>query len=353
MTNVLSANVPHYIVLAAALAGLFVASYIRSKKADTKPFVCPLGSDCAAVIHSPYSTFLGIPVEMLGIVYYALVVIMHLALLASGGGRPETLVFFSILASAAAFLFSGYLTFIQAVSLKQWCTWCLTSAALCVVIFLETVMTSEFSFLTLLTSHRSLLLGTHLLGVVLGLGGATYTDIFFFRFLRDLRISAREAEVLGTISQVVWLAIGILFLTGLFLYLPDMDALNHSPKFLMKMVVTAVLTVNGALLHFFVTPYLLQISFGDAAPRTASSPGMAPKLPRPANNLHGTRRLAYALGAVSITSWYLAFFLGLLPREAPLFFLPLFIGYTGMLLCAIGISQIVEQTIARKPALYD
>ena len=41
----------------------------------------------------------------------------------------------------------------------------------------------------LLSVYRPLILILHILGVVLGLGGAIISDIFFFKFLRDFLIS--------------------------------------------------------------------------------------------------------------------------------------------------------------------
>ena len=172
-----------------ALIGFSIATYIRHKKASFEALVCPIGHSCDTVIHSDYSRFFGFPIEYLGMLYYALITFSYITLIF----RPDLslpLVSLGLLiVSTVAFLFSLYLTFIQAFALKQWCTWCLISAGLCTLIFSFTLLGSEYGFISLLAEHRRWFIGAHLLGLVFGLGGATISDIMFFRFLKDLRVS--------------------------------------------------------------------------------------------------------------------------------------------------------------------
>lgn len=123
------------IVILIGLAGFLLASYIRNKKKKNKPLVCPLKSNCDTVINSDYSSFCGIRLEILGMIYYAFIAI--------GYGVANN--FFSISGavfnfmlpfSFFAFLFSLYLISVQAFVLRQWCTWCLFSAFFCTLIFI-------------------------------------------------------------------------------------------------------------------------------------------------------------------------------------------------------------------------
>ena len=86
------------------------------------------------------------------------------------------------------------------------------------------------------TYHDALLIA-HVAAMALGLGSATITDIFFFKFLKDFRISSWEAGVMRTLSLFIWFALGMLVVTGIGLYLPEADVLRQSPKFLTKLVV--------------------------------------------------------------------------------------------------------------------
>ena len=126
----------YVIIIFLSFTGFLIASYIRHhKKNIQEALICPLKANCDTVIHSDYSKFLGVPVENLGMTYYAftaagygLIIIfpaMGLPWIASG----------LMLSSVFAFAFSIYLTAVQAFALKNWCTWCLISASICGVIF--------------------------------------------------------------------------------------------------------------------------------------------------------------------------------------------------------------------------
>jgi len=319
-------------VIAAACGGASVVSYISYKKAQGGPLVCPVGSDCNAVVNSEYAKFFGIPLELFGILYYSLIILGYSFSFFAPQYALGTILFPLTL---GAFLFSLYLTFIQAFTLKQWCTWCLSSAGLSTTIFLLSTYLTDFGLIiTFLTQVKPFIVAFHLLGFALGLGGATISDIFFFKFLKDLRISEREATTLRTISQVVWFGLGLLVVSGIGLILTDPVAYFSSTKFLAKMFIVFVITVNGAFLNLYITPLLVSISFGD---KHKHIPG----------ELHHERGLAYAGGAISMVSWYLAFTLGLI-KWLPYSFWSLVVAYFVLLISAVAASQIVEHFIAQR-----
>jgi uncharacterized membrane protein len=128
------------VLLLVAVAGISLASYIRHCKTKKKPLVCPIDGSCDMVTGSEYSKFLGIPVELIGIAYYLIVALFHLAVLFVPWIFTPVVAAVSLGLSASAFLFSIYLTCIQAFILKHWCTWCVTSALLCAAIFLTTYL---------------------------------------------------------------------------------------------------------------------------------------------------------------------------------------------------------------------
>lgn len=133
----------YVLIIFLAFGGFLIARYIRHHKKNVQEaLVCPLKANCDTVIHSDYSQIFGIPVEILGMVYYCFVAVSYgaivifpflgLPLIASG----------LMLASVFAFVFSIYLTFVQAFILKNWCTWCLISAVICAAIFAIDASTS-------------------------------------------------------------------------------------------------------------------------------------------------------------------------------------------------------------------
>ena len=128
-------TIPYLIIIFVSFAGFILSIYIRHKKVTKETLTCPFHSNCETVIFSNYSKFFGIPVELIGIAYYLIVGISYGIFLGFGGTMPQFLVLGILSMTAAAFLFSLYLTFLQAFTLKQWCAWCLISAGFCTTIF--------------------------------------------------------------------------------------------------------------------------------------------------------------------------------------------------------------------------
>jgi uncharacterized membrane protein len=257
-------TISYVIIIFVAFSGFLLAAYIRHKKVSKETLVCPLRSNCGTVIFSDYSRFFGVPVELLGMAYYLIVAVVYGVFLAAPISMPQFVVFGIFSMTIAAFLFSLYLTFIQAFALKQWCAWCLVSAGFCTVIFLLTVFVSPRSPIMLFETYHELIAVFHVLAVTMGLGGATITDVLFFRFLRDLRISEQESEVLNVLSQVIWFGLAFLVITGIGLFLPEAEYLLSSSKFLVKMVVVSVILINGLFLNLLISPKLVPMSFGES-----------------------------------------------------------------------------------------
>lgn len=133
-------------VFALASCGFVVARHIyKHKKSDQSPLVCPLNFDCHAVVHSDYSKFLGVPVEIFGMIYYGLVSISYLIFIFMPNVLPPFEVGVVIISSLAAFIFSLYLICVQIFILKKGCFWCYISALICVLIFILTVFSYDFS----------------------------------------------------------------------------------------------------------------------------------------------------------------------------------------------------------------
>ena len=117
------------------------------------------------------------------------------------------------------------------------------------------------ALLETLASWRTGIIIAHIIGIAFGVGGATVSDFLFFRFLKDLKISHFESRTLNSVSAIIWIGLIMLVLSGVALYLPQAEQLNESSKFLTKMVVVAVIAVNGVVLNKIVSPKLKRISF--------------------------------------------------------------------------------------------
>jgi|ETNmetMinimDraft_16_1059900.scaffolds.fasta_scaffold329785_1 uncharacterized membrane protein len=116
-----------------AILGLYLSYYLWVKKQQDTEFNCPLKGKCHDVVHSQYSKFFGIPIELTGMIYYSVILIGY-SLTYTRTSLITTDVLFLI--STAAVSFSVYLTIIQIFVLRKLCTWCLVSALFSMVIFI-------------------------------------------------------------------------------------------------------------------------------------------------------------------------------------------------------------------------
>jgi uncharacterized membrane protein len=118
-----------------SLAGLFIAIYMYLYKiGKIGSLVCGTGG-CETVQLSPQARFLGVEVALIGILGYA--VMLLLALLAlqprfAGPAWPARLL--PVLAGGAV-LFTAYLTYLELFVIHAICRWCVGSAVTVVLIF--------------------------------------------------------------------------------------------------------------------------------------------------------------------------------------------------------------------------
>ncbi len=179
-------------------------------------------------------------------------------------------------------------------------------------------------------THRDLFLVLHLFAMVIGLGGATYTDILLVRFLKDLRIDAKEADVIRTMSKAVFCGVVFALVSGFMLFAAEPEIIFAKPKFRAKMLIFAVIMVNGYMLHRVVLPRLIHFSF-DTEHYLISK------------FLH-LRHAGFIMGAISGISWYSVFLLGGFSNLA-LGFWHLLVGYLATLVVGIVIALMIEKKL--------
>jgi hypothetical protein len=181
------------------------------------------------------------------------------------------------------------------------------------------------------TTHYEFFVLAHAIATALGLGAATVTDFLFFKFLKDYKVSKQEALTLSNMSQIIWMLVVVIVITGLALYLPQSERLNESPKFLVKMIGLAVIIVNGAWLNLLISPRMEQIFSGQ-------SRFLIPRY---------WRRLAFMGGAISMASWYSVFIFGAF-KSWPQDFQLILTGYLSFVAFAIVLGQISEALFNRR-----
>ncbi len=312
----------------ACITGAFLSLYIFIKKYRHEKLACPREHPCDVVLHSRFSRTFGIPNEALGLLYFFLVSVLLYLFISTTFPLAVFLYPLFFLGIIGA-LFSFYFIGLQAFVIKSWCLWCL-GIAFTNLILVATLWHLPFETLKpFLAAQKTGWVIVHNIGFVLGLGAATITDILFFRFLKDNVITQHEKETMDTLSSVIWVGLSILIISGIALYLPEQARLAVSSKFLLKVVVVGVIVVNGVLLNMFVGPHMRRLSF-EGSPEARRF-----------------RRLAFALGAISFTSWYGAFLLGSF-RSIPIDF-PAALTLYGLLLFFVIVgSQVAERYITKR-----
>jgi len=162
--------------------------------------------------------------------------------------------------------------------------------------------------------------------MAIGLGASTLTDISFFRFLKDGEILEWEFGVLRLFSEVIWFSLAIIILTALGIFFGDIGRYAYSGEFLLKTVIIGVIVANGAVLNLYVMPRIL---LSAVKQDRGNEPGRA------------VRKISFALGAISLVSWFSAFFLGYI--NLPLADIPrMLLIYVSLIFCAVIVSQIIE-----------
>lgn len=318
-----------FIIFLSSLLGLTVSLYLFIRKSQKKKLFCPLRAQCDRVVHSVYARTGGIPNEVIGILFYGVLSLFSLLVLFYPELWISSVHYGALIMTSISVLFTLYLIVLQAFVIRAWCSWCLLSALAQLGLFVGLWGMSLSGVEYLALSHRSWWIILHTLGFVIGLGAVTMTDIFFFRFLKDNKISFEEKGTLDTLTHVIWIGLGMLIVSGIFLVLGDSGRLLASSKFLLKTIVVGVIVLNGIVLNFYLSPRLQYLTLeGKTHNRTL-------------------RKVAFALGGISIFSWYTAFFLGSFQS------IPVSLGYGVliygvMLVGTIVISQGIERHFNNK-----
>jgi uncharacterized membrane protein len=126
------------IAFLAAIIGFGIAVYIYRKQESKKPLMCPRKAPCETVLSSPQATTLGISNSILGMVFYA-VILFLLTLLGTSTAVNVLKIVFGLL-TLSGFAFSVYLVWVQKTKIKQWCVWCLGSAAMSTILFIVALL---------------------------------------------------------------------------------------------------------------------------------------------------------------------------------------------------------------------
>jgi protein-disulfide isomerase/rhodanese-related sulfurtransferase len=129
-----------HLLLALSLLGLFDSLYLLwVYTSPSRPIVC-LGSGCDAVRASSYAHIFGLPLPAFGVANYVVLGVLIFAEVLVSPRLARAFEWAVGCISCGGFLFSLYLTSLEAFVIHAWCAWCVVSALVITAIFILSVL---------------------------------------------------------------------------------------------------------------------------------------------------------------------------------------------------------------------
>lgn len=124
------------IIAAVGTIGFFDAAYVAAESLMGRGVVCIVGSNCDAVLTSPYAYVGPVPLALIGAVYYAAVVISAILFYDT---KKELFLGIAGFLGISGFVVSLVLVWLQVFVIHSICFYCMvsaaTSTALCIIAF--------------------------------------------------------------------------------------------------------------------------------------------------------------------------------------------------------------------------
>jgi uncharacterized membrane protein len=109
------------------------ATYLTIKHFQNEPPACSILEGCKQVATSNYSVIWGIPIALMGLLYYLCLLFLAIIYFDT---KNEFFIKLAILQTVLGFIFSLYLTFLQIFIIKATCIYCLLSATSSILLFM-------------------------------------------------------------------------------------------------------------------------------------------------------------------------------------------------------------------------
>lgn len=122
-----------------SLGGIIDSGYLAYEHRQKRPLQCPMDHDCSVVTESKWSSILWVRNEILGLLYYLGAMSGILFTLA----RPEmktSIHALLLLWTGAGLIFSLFLTIVQFKIIKDYCFYCLISAIITLLLFVDSLL---------------------------------------------------------------------------------------------------------------------------------------------------------------------------------------------------------------------
>ena len=135
--KIFSGSLGFYFV-SANLIGFLDSFYLTVKHYLNSPLNCSVLAGCDKVTASAYSSIYGIPVSLLGVIFYILLFILFFTFLflpVQNLAKKQKIVRFIVFAGFLGVVFSAWLLFLQIFIIKALCLYCIISDTAAAIIF--------------------------------------------------------------------------------------------------------------------------------------------------------------------------------------------------------------------------
>lgn len=147
--------------------------------------------------------------------------------------------------------------------------------------------------LDILLTYKDVFVVLHTISFAIGLGAATVHDVAFGNYLSKFDKERWNSLAYDICFQLIRVSLLWTALSGLALYLPEMNRLSLSTLFQFKILLLVIICANSYLFHYRILPKLANSFFYDSLASMQDKKSM--------RKLH---KLAFAMGSISLTSWY-------------------------------------------------
>ncbi|KKR16008.1 MAG: hypothetical protein UT77_C0010G0022 [Candidatus Daviesbacteria bacterium GW2011_GWC2_40_12] len=137
LCRMISSNLSNRLIFIFSLFGLFVSSFLLYEYNFASSVVCPTGAGCDIVRASPYSSFLGISIPILGVIFYLGMAV--LSVLYSQKSFQKIIFKLHLLGSLVGIGFGVYLTYLEIYVIRAICFWCVASFIISMFIALSVI----------------------------------------------------------------------------------------------------------------------------------------------------------------------------------------------------------------------
>lgn len=119
-----------------SLVGLGISSYLAFVEISQVDAACGPVGECNIVQSSQYAQIFGIPIAVLGFLFYLTIMVLWLILRLLQANWIKWIPTLILVATTLGTLFSIYLTLLELFVIKAICAWCLSSAIVTTILFL-------------------------------------------------------------------------------------------------------------------------------------------------------------------------------------------------------------------------